>query len=227
MRRRVLELAEQFPRIWSDPRVDMRERKRILRLLVDDVTLIKTDAITAHVWLSGGATRTLRLDRPLPIAQIRKFKQEVVIEVDRLRDSYRDREIADILNQRGRRTWEAKPFNLKKIAFIRGDYNLASRHQRLRDRGKLTTAEVAARFGVSETAVHRWGRYGLIKKCYRTIFTAAFGTCRQTLQSPRNAEAASLARLRSCATPRHQPDRVQYEAFAFEPTRPERSSASR
>lgn len=166
MRRHVLELAEQFPRIWSDPRVDMRERKRILRLLVDDVTLVKTDAITAHVRLSGGATRTLKVDRPLPIAQIRKFKPEVVIEVDRLLDSYCDREIADILNQRGLRTWEAKPFNLKKIAFIRGAYNLASRHRRLRDRGMLTTAEVAARFGVSETAVHHWGRDGLIKKCY-------------------------------------------------------------
>ena len=108
--------------------------------------------------LSGGATRTLVLDRPLPIAQIRKFKPELVVEVDRLLDSYCDREIADILNQRGLRTWEGKPFNLKKIAFIRGAYNLASRHQRLRDRGMLTTAEVAARFGVSETAVHRWGR---------------------------------------------------------------------
>jgi hypothetical protein len=30
----------------------------------------------------------------------------------------------------------------------------------------LTTAEVAAKFGVSETAVHEWGRQGLIKKCY-------------------------------------------------------------
>ena len=43
MRRHILELAEQFPRIWADPRVDMRERKRILRLLVADVTLIKAD----------------------------------------------------------------------------------------------------------------------------------------------------------------------------------------
>ena len=166
MRRHVLELAEQFPRIWSDPRVDVRERKRILRLLIDDVTLVKTDTIMAHVRLSGGATRTLKLDRPLPIAQIRKFKQELVVEVDRLLDSYCDREIADILNQRELRTWEAKPFNLKKIAFIRGAYNLASRHHRLRDRGMLTTAEVAARFGVSESAVHQWGRDGLIKKCY-------------------------------------------------------------
>ncbi len=30
----------------------------------------------------------------------------------------------------------------------------------------LTTAEVAARFGVSESAVHHWGCDGLIKKCY-------------------------------------------------------------
>ena len=100
MRRRILDLAEQLPRIWHDPRVDSRERKRIVRLLVDDVTLIKAETITAHVRLSGGATRTLVLDRPLPIAQIRKFKPELVAEVDRLLDQHCDREIADILNQR-------------------------------------------------------------------------------------------------------------------------------
>ena len=99
-RRRILDLAEQLPRIWQDPRVDSRERKRILRLLVDDVTLIKAQTITAHVRLSGGATRTLVLDRPLPIAQIRKFKPELVAEVDRLLDHHCDREIADILNER-------------------------------------------------------------------------------------------------------------------------------
>ena len=113
-----------MPRIWQDPRVDCRERKRILRLLVDDVTLIKAETITAHVRLSGGATRTLVLERPLPIAQIRKFKPELVAEVDRLLDQHCDREIADILNQRRLRTWEGKPFNLKKIAFIRTAYKL-------------------------------------------------------------------------------------------------------
>jgi len=165
-RGRILDLAEQFPRIWSDPRVDMRERKRILRLLIADVTLIKADKITAHIRLSGGATRTLTLDRPLPIAQIRKFKPEIVAEVDRLLDSHCDREIADIFNQRGLRTWEDKPFNLKKIDFIRGAYNLPSRRERLRDRGMLTTEEVAERFDIAQTTVHKWGRQGLITKCY-------------------------------------------------------------
>ena len=162
--RRILELAEQFPRVWQDPRVDMSERKRIVRLLVDDVTLVKAEAITAHVRLSGGANRTLVLDRPLPIAQIRKFKPELVAEVDRLLDHHCDREIAEILNQRGLQTWESKPFSLKKIAFIRSAYKLASRYERLRRRGMLTTREVAARFNVGETAVHEWGREGLISK---------------------------------------------------------------
>jgi DNA invertase Pin-like site-specific DNA recombinase len=166
MRRHILELAEQFPRIWTDPRVDVRERKRIVRLLVADVTLIKAETITAHVRLPGGATRTLQLDRPLPIAQIRKFKPELVAEVDRLLDKHCDREISEFFNQQGLRTWEGEPFNLKKIAHIRNAYNLPSRRQRLRDRGMLTTEEVAGRFGVSQTAVHQWGRQGLITKCY-------------------------------------------------------------
>jgi DNA invertase Pin-like site-specific DNA recombinase len=165
-RRRILDLAEQLPRLWQDPRVDSRERKRIVRLLIDDVTLIKAEKITAHVRLSGGATRTLALDRPLPIAQIRKFKPELVATVDRMLDQHCDREIADILNREGWRTWEGKPFNLKKVAFIRCAYQLTSRSDRLRRRGMLTTREVAAKFGVSETTVHDWGRQGLIRKCY-------------------------------------------------------------
>lgn len=113
---RVRDLAEQFPRIWSDARIDVRERKRILRLLVADVTLVKAEMITANVRLSGGAARTLTLERPLPIAQIRKSKPELVAEVDRLLDRHCDREIADIFNDGGLRTWEGKPFNTKKIA---------------------------------------------------------------------------------------------------------------
>jgi hypothetical protein len=165
-RRRILDLAEQLPRIWQDPRVESRERKRIVRLLIDDVTLIKSEMITVHVRLSGGARRTLMLERPLPTAQVRKFKPELVAKVDRLLDLHCDREIAEILNQKGWRTWEAKPFNLKKIAWIRCAYKLSSRQDRLRLRGMLTTREVAAKFGVSDTAVHEWGRQGLIKKCY-------------------------------------------------------------
>jgi DNA invertase Pin-like site-specific DNA recombinase len=163
-RRQILDLAENFPRVWQDQRVSSSERKRIVRLLVDDVTLIKTERITAHVCLTGGATHTLVLDRPVPIAQIRKFKPELIAEIDVLTNHHCDREIAAILNERGRRTWENKRFNLKKITFIRCAYKLESRRERLRRRGLLTTREMAEKFGVANTTIHQWGRDGLIKK---------------------------------------------------------------
>src|SRR5258708_33069578 len=98
-RRRILGLAEQLPQIWNDPRVDSRERKRIVRLLVDDVTLIKSETITAYVRMCGAATPTFVLDRPLPIAQIRKVKPELLATGDKLLEQNCEPEIADIRNR--------------------------------------------------------------------------------------------------------------------------------
>ncbi|QRM32678.1 hypothetical protein [Microvirga sp. VF16] len=52
------------------------------------MTLVKADAITDHVRLPGGATRTLSLERSLHIAQIRTIKPEIVSEVDELLDAH-------------------------------------------------------------------------------------------------------------------------------------------
>ena len=163
-RQRLLSLAEDFPRIWNDPSVEPKERKRILRLLIDDVTLVKADAITVHVRLRGGATRTLTLARPLPIAQIRKTKPEIISAVDQLLDSYCDCEVADILNQRGYRTSDNLPFTLKKVEWIREAHGLESRHQRLRAQGLLTANEIGKQLGVSLNTIHRWGWQGILRK---------------------------------------------------------------
>lgn len=166
-RRRIHELAQQFPRVWNDPRVPSAERKRIFRLLVEDVTLLKGQTtITAHVRLSGGATRTLELPRPRSMADIRKFKPEIVAEVDRLLNDHRDQEIANILNSRGLLTGEGKPFKRRTIYSLREAHNLSSRHDRLRQRGLLTTQELAERFQVTDSTIRYWGRQGLIKNHY-------------------------------------------------------------
>jgi hypothetical protein len=164
VRQKVLSLATDFPRIWNDPGLDARERKRMLRLLIEDVTLIKTDKITAHVRLRGGATRTLTLDRPVPIARIRKTKPEVLAEIDTLLNEVGDGEVAEILNQRGHRTWQNQPFTLKKIRHIRKIYHLKSRFGRLRERGLCTAKEMGKALGVSETTVHNWARSGLLRR---------------------------------------------------------------
>ncbi|MGH9168412.1 MAG: recombinase family protein, partial [Acidimicrobiia bacterium] len=40
---RIRRLATDFPTLWSDPVTPQRERKRMVRLLIDDLTLTKTD----------------------------------------------------------------------------------------------------------------------------------------------------------------------------------------
>jgi DNA invertase Pin-like site-specific DNA recombinase len=160
----LLSLAADFPRVWNDPEVEPRERKRIVRLLIEDVTLINGETIQVHVRLRGGATRSLTLVKPLPIAQIRKTKAEVVREIDALLEHYCDREVAEVLNQKGRRTWQDEPFNLKKIAHIRQAFDLRCRYSRLRAKGLLTAKEMSVRHGVTITTINTWGRRGLLKK---------------------------------------------------------------
>jgi DNA invertase Pin-like site-specific DNA recombinase len=45
----IISLAKDFPRLWSDPRTPDRERKRMARLLITDVTLLKGVDITAQI----------------------------------------------------------------------------------------------------------------------------------------------------------------------------------
>jgi hypothetical protein len=160
----LLSLANDFPRIWNDPAVEPRERKRILRLLIEDVTLITGETIQVHVRLRGGVTRTLTVSKPLPIAQIRKTKPGLVAEIDGLLDHYCEREVAEVMNRQGRRTWQGESFNPKKIAHIRQEFSLRSRYSRLRARGLLTTKEMSVRHGVSTATINRWAREGRLKK---------------------------------------------------------------
>jgi hypothetical protein len=146
------------------PSVEPRERKRILRLLVEDVTLINGETIQAHVRLRGGASRSLTLAKPLPIAQIRKTKPDIVAEIDALLEQYCDREVAELLNQKGRRTWQNETFNFKKIAHIRQAFHLQCRYNRLRAKGFLTATEMSIRHGVTTTTINLWARQGRLRK---------------------------------------------------------------
>src|SRR5207245_5410765 len=44
-RSELISLATDFPRLWCDPRTQMKEKKRMLRLLIEDVTITKGDAL--------------------------------------------------------------------------------------------------------------------------------------------------------------------------------------
>jgi hypothetical protein len=160
---RIAQLVTDLPGIWNDPATPARERKRIARLLLTDVTVTRTsDTITAHLRLAGGQTCTLTLPAPRPGWAIRQTPPQVITAIDELLDHHTHAGIAAILNDRGLTSGEGRPFHPLIIRNIRGHYQLRSREQRLRDAGMLTLAEIAGRLGVSAGTIKIWHHAGLL-----------------------------------------------------------------
>jgi len=161
-RARILSLARNFPRMWNDPRTESRDRKRMLALLIEDVTLTKTDPIAVHVRFRGGQTTSLTVQGPKSIALIRKFSPEFIAELDQLLETYPEKEAAEQLNARGRRNWKQRPLTRSAVFNLRFIYKLKSHYQRLRERGMLSSEELGQRLGVSATMINKMGRAGLL-----------------------------------------------------------------
>lgn len=165
-------LQEGFSHVWAEPTMPSRERKRIVRLLVEDVTLLKDRSLTLHVRLKGGVCRTLQLPLPPNAWQMRQTSPEVVATIDKLLDLHPQYRIADMLNERGFSSGMGQRFNMGLVQRIRITYKLPSRQTRLRKQGKLTARELAARFAVSPEKIRNCGREGLLaayeyrKGCY-------------------------------------------------------------
>ena len=162
-RKDILALATDFPRLWRDRRVSNRERKRMIRLLIEDVTLIVGDThVTIHVRFKGGATRTLSVPKPLPAWAQKQTDPAVIKHIDRLLDDHIDDEIASILNEQGLRTGAGLPFTGMRVSLIRRRHGIKNRYKRLRERGMLTPQEVADRLGIFEGTVRKWQKKGLL-----------------------------------------------------------------
>jgi DNA invertase Pin-like site-specific DNA recombinase len=163
-RARICALSADFPRVWNDPRTPSLERKRMVALLIEDVTLIKAEHIAVHVRFRGGQTTSLAVNRPKPIALVRKTLPEVICALDHLLDTCTDREAATRLNALGHRNWKGQPFTAKRVRNVRVTYGLKSRFTRLRSQGFLTAAELARELRVSETQIHILGRAGILRR---------------------------------------------------------------
>jgi hypothetical protein len=176
VRDRLGTLAADVQALWADPDTPMRERKRIARLLITDVTLTRATAITAitaQVRLSGGRHHTLTVPLPLAGGKAWQTHPDTVALIDELLDHHTHREIAKILNQRGLTSGKGQAFTDLLVRNIRDSYGLTHRYERLRERGLLSFEEYAAAVGASVTTIKIWRRTGLIegiayndKNCY-------------------------------------------------------------
>jgi DNA invertase Pin-like site-specific DNA recombinase len=211
-RARILALATDFPRLWHDPHTPDRERKRMVRLLLEDVTLVNTtDGLTAHLRFRGGATTTLTLARALNAWQLRETSAEIVALIDQLLDQHTDKGVANMLNARGYVSGTGQPFHGGIVQHIRHNYQLRSRYARLRAGGLLTRDEIADALHVSPDTVKIWGRHGLLRR----YISNDHGDCLYEPpgpNAPTKMQGRRLSDRRPHDVPSDQPNEVQYEA---------------
>jgi DNA invertase Pin-like site-specific DNA recombinase len=126
-RAQILALTTDFPRLWKDPHTAARDRKRMIRLLIEDAALTRKEHIIAQVRLKGGKTATLTPAIPLPAYKTWQTADEVITYVDQLLDDHTYGRIASLLNKRGLRSGKGNPFTATLVGNICRDYN-AYRH---------------------------------------------------------------------------------------------------
>lgn len=156
-RAKVLALAEDFPYLWNAPTTKAKEKKRILRLLLKDITverIAERKIVILHVRWQGGACEDIQVSLPANIADRLRYPEEVVQRVQELARELPDNQIAETLNEEERISAKGKPFNVSIVRWIRHKHQIPS--PELKRPEELTVRQVANEFGVGRGVVYYW-----------------------------------------------------------------------
>ncbi len=162
-REQIQALVTDLPRVWHDPRTPARERKRMLRLLIEDVTLLRDRTIQLHIRWKGGATTSLECPLPRGAPDLRRTPATIVEMVRALAAEHTDRQIADTLNGRWLRTGTGQLFTRLRVRHIRTAHGIPSLAEHLRRAGWLTATEIATQLGVHHTTAKRFACEGVLR----------------------------------------------------------------
>ena len=161
---KVLALARDLPRVWRAATTQSKDRKRMLRLLIRDITVEKLTGarqVVLHVRWQGGACTDTTVQLPCPITERPPYPPQVIDRVRELSNQISDPQIAKALNEQGLRSSRGLPFTLAMIKAIRIRYDVPADCLMLP--GELTVRQLSDRLVVSIYVVHRWIKIGVVQ----------------------------------------------------------------
>ena len=163
-RAKILSLAQDFPRLWQASTTQARDRKRMLRLLIKDITVEKLFTerkVVLHVRWQGGAQGDIVANLPLTRGDQLRYPKETVERIRTLAATLPDDEIAEVLNREGIAPSLGGRFTSSKVRGIRVRYGIAP--VVLKHPDELSVEQVAEQFGVTKHVVRYWIRHGILK----------------------------------------------------------------
>jgi hypothetical protein len=161
---KVLALAQDLPRLWHAATTQARDRKRMLRLLIKDITVEKQHGARhaiLHIRWQGGASSDVNVDLPLPRAEAIRYPEPIIARVRDLSKIMTVPQIVAELNRCGEKSATGRPHTMHTISWIRWKYKIPS--PSLKRPEELTVQELAARLGVQPGPVYYWVKRGVIE----------------------------------------------------------------
>ena len=163
----LIALGQDLNTVWSAPTTTDRDRKELLRTLLEEVTLnLKRTEGQAHLTLRwrGGAISTLDVPVPRFRPMGPRTDEDTISLLRRLAALYPDEVIAGILNRQGRRTARGERFTANQVGSLRR-YRDIPRFQAPAQppSGELLSIRKAAQIlGMNTSSIHRWLADGFI-----------------------------------------------------------------
>jgi len=163
----ILSLGGDLDRVWSAPPTTDRDRKELLRTLVEEVVVaVDRDKQQAHLtlrWMGGLISEiqvALRRSQRAP----NRTDEKTVDLVRRLAAHYHDAVIAGILNRQGRRTATGLRFTTNRVSSLRTHWEIPRFEPPAEPpQGELVSVREAARtLGVSAATLHRCVNDGFV-----------------------------------------------------------------
>jgi DNA invertase Pin-like site-specific DNA recombinase len=161
-KQQILQLAGNFPRLWAASTTMHRDRKRILRLLMHDITVTKgpqPKTVRLHVRWQGGATETLELLLPPNRADAVRYPEAFVSRIRELAIHLHDDEIVPLLRAEGHHSSTGMPLTLAMIKWLRYKHRIPAARP---PADSLNVQQLRQRYGVSLWVVHYWIDRGVV-----------------------------------------------------------------
>jgi DNA invertase Pin-like site-specific DNA recombinase len=173
----VRQLAQDLPAVWAAEMTTPRDRKQILRLVIQEVTLT-ADAATRSaavvIGWQGGANTTLQVQCP-PLGWHCRTDPAVVEQIRQLAQQLPDHQIAAHLNQESIPTQTGKEWTYRRIESMRKMYGIPTacpvdpEQGTARGDGLVPVRVAAARLGISPSLVHLWVQQGVLRSDQRRM----------------------------------------------------------
>jgi DNA invertase Pin-like site-specific DNA recombinase len=158
----VLALAQDFPRLWHAPTTEAKDRKRMLRLLIKDITVEKPapKQVLLHIRWQGGVCTDASVSLPPSVVDQVRYPTELVEQIRDLATTHTDTQIADVLNRQGRTSPKGKAFTTSMVKWVRYKHAIAG--PQLKHPDELTVDQMMKKFAVSRHVVYYWIERGVV-----------------------------------------------------------------